>query len=54
MCGGKYDSVSIISMPTYTGKMPGNLAVTLMFGWLLIALRSSSLIWIAGTSMEGI
>ena len=32
MYGGKYESVSIISMPMYTGKIPGNFADVLMLG----------------------
>ncbi|MCP4965343.1 MAG: hypothetical protein GY926_08910 [bacterium] len=51
--GGKKDSVRIISMPMYTGKMPGNLAEVLMLGWARMASKSSLLMRAHGTSIDG-
>ncbi len=52
MRGGKYDSLRIISMPMYTGKMPGNLAEAFMFGCACVSSNYTLVMRTDGGSMD--
>ena len=50
--GGRKDSVRIMSMPTYTGRMPGNLADSPILAWARMSSKSTLLRCLDGLSME--